>query len=93
MERLRKVEEDRINQLKLLEHQKMEDELERQIEETRKANMQLRIQQELKRLQEQVVFAISRHFPYISTCFDLKLRPSECVYRFLNLKHAPLKAA
>ena len=64
MERLRKVEEDRINQLKLLEHQKMEDELERQIEETRKANMQLRIQQELKRLQEQVVFAISRHYPY-----------------------------
>ena len=59
MARLRKVEEDRINQLKLLEHQKMEDELERQIEETRKANMQLRIQQELKRLQEQVVvFAI-----------------------------------
>ena len=64
MERLRKVEEDRINQLKLLEHQKMEEELERQIEETRKANMQLRIQQELKRLQEQVVFAISRHYPY-----------------------------
>ena len=56
-ERLKREEQERIDQEKLKEYQQLEEDLEKQMEEARKIAVQARIQEELKRLKEQVCIA------------------------------------
>ena len=53
-EKLKKEEQDRLEQEKIREYQQLEEDLEKQMEEARKIAVQVRIQEELKRLKEQV---------------------------------------
>ena len=56
IEKKRQTEEEKIRLQKLKEHQQIEDEIEKQMEEARKLSVQIRIKEELERLREQVKF-------------------------------------